>query len=312
MAARPLAGLTVALSASGVAGGQKTLARLIGSHGGTVSNIVCPKVDLLVATHAAVVRNTQAVRKARDKYAIPLVDPSFVLETIRLSAIPSVEDHPPGTGSADDAIAVPGGIPATLAPAKGDPPEGLCALEVLVEMSDPPPLQWWPATLGSRCGDASMGSTLVYEALPARGYTEPTPSRALFDTASTAAGGRLWDIEEQTWREWRRSCEVAAAAPGATEEAGIEEGSGASGDANHPAARTVGRLRYRRTGRRGLLWASQATSAARAFCRGLGRRSVRRESRRRSVALELRSAKHAARRKERDRRPTAENHSTKD
>ena len=69
-------GLTLALSATGEHQGQ--LQKIIEQNGGVVSRSVHRRVDLLVATDAAIKRDTQAVRKARNKFSIPLVLPSFV------------------------------------------------------------------------------------------------------------------------------------------------------------------------------------------------------------------------------------------
>ena len=75
-----LDGSTFALTVSGVS--RVELRKLIERHGGLVSNTVHAKVDLVVATERAVRLNTQFVRKARDKFGIPLVTPAFVLDTI--------------------------------------------------------------------------------------------------------------------------------------------------------------------------------------------------------------------------------------
>ena len=83
-------GWTFALSATGVKQGE--LKKLIERHGGVVSNTVHKRVHLLVATERAVKRNTQSVRKARDK-AIPMVTPQFVHDSLKAGEVCAVEGY---------------------------------------------------------------------------------------------------------------------------------------------------------------------------------------------------------------------------
>ena len=92
-------GTTFAISATGTPQGE--LRKLIERHGGFVSQTVHKKVDLLVVSHRAVQRNTQKVRKARDKFAIPLVLTTFVNDSVASGEWCAVEDYAPdGAASA--------------------------------------------------------------------------------------------------------------------------------------------------------------------------------------------------------------------
>ena len=62
---KPLSGYTFAVSTTGVP--QKQIEQLVTSHGGAISKIVHRRINFLIATNAAVAKNTQAVRKAREE-----------------------------------------------------------------------------------------------------------------------------------------------------------------------------------------------------------------------------------------------------
>ena len=73
--------------------------RLIERHGGSVSQSVHRKVDLLVASEKAVQRETVHVRRAR-KRRIPIVMPSFVQDCIAHGDWLTMEDYAPPRGLA--------------------------------------------------------------------------------------------------------------------------------------------------------------------------------------------------------------------
>jgi hypothetical protein len=73
--------------------------RLIERHGGSVSQSVHRKVDLLVASEKAVQRETVHVRRAR-KRGIPIVMPSFVQDCIAHGDWLTMEDYAPPRGLA--------------------------------------------------------------------------------------------------------------------------------------------------------------------------------------------------------------------
>ena len=73
--------------------------RLIERHGGSVSQSVHRKVDLLVASEKAVQRETVHVRRAR-KRGIPIVMPSFVQDCIAHGDWLAMEDYAPPRGLA--------------------------------------------------------------------------------------------------------------------------------------------------------------------------------------------------------------------
>jgi hypothetical protein len=73
--------------------------RLIERHGGSVSQSVHRKVDLLVASEKAVQRETVHVRRAR-KRRIPIVMPSFVQDCIANGDWLAMEDYAPPRGLA--------------------------------------------------------------------------------------------------------------------------------------------------------------------------------------------------------------------
>ena len=73
--------------------------RLIERHGGSVSQSVHRKVDLLVASEKAVQRETEHVRRAR-KRGIPIVMPSFVQDCIAHGDWLTMEDYAPPRGLA--------------------------------------------------------------------------------------------------------------------------------------------------------------------------------------------------------------------
>lgn len=89
-------GWTFAMSATGLK--QKELKKLIERHGGSVARILHRRVHLLVATEIAVRRNTQKVRKARDK-GIAIVTPAFLHDSLKagevLSDVAAYEPRPP-------------------------------------------------------------------------------------------------------------------------------------------------------------------------------------------------------------------------
>lgn len=78
--------------------------RLIERHGGSVSQSVHRKVDLLVASEKAVQRETEHVRRAR-KRGIPIVMPSFVQDCIAHGDWLTMEDYAPPRGLARTAAA---------------------------------------------------------------------------------------------------------------------------------------------------------------------------------------------------------------
>ena len=78
--------------------------RLIERHGGSVSQSVHRKVDLLVASEKAVQRETVHVRRAR-KRRIPIVMPSFVQDCIAHGDWLTMEDYAPPRGLARTAAA---------------------------------------------------------------------------------------------------------------------------------------------------------------------------------------------------------------
>ena len=78
--------------------------RLIERHGGSVSQSVHRKVDLLVASEKAVQRETVHVRRAR-KRGIPIVMPSFVQDCIAHGDWLTMEDYAPPRGLARTAAA---------------------------------------------------------------------------------------------------------------------------------------------------------------------------------------------------------------
>ena len=234
----PCSGLTFALSTTGVS--QKVLAATIASLGGTVSRIVHHRIDFLVATPAALNRNTQAVRKAR-ACSIPLVGPEFLRSAERTGVLGEPQSFPAEAPllEADDTGASPQ-QGATLQDV------GLLVgsrLEVLVEMSDAPFEQWWPAQVGPAAQPPSkiLKHRLTYLELPARGYGEPTPSRAIFETRREGAELRLFDADEELWRPWRLVEELGTAA-----QAAVGPGRGRSAAAAQPQPSTRRRKGQRR------------------------------------------------------------------
>ena len=202
------------MSATGV--NQREVADVIRQHGGTVSNIVHQRVDFLVATSAAVTRNTQAVRKARDKFLLPLVSPEFVSVSVarggmcdpkmfvpRANDVLVPDEDAAGTSAQRSMAAGPITLHGLGVPADG-------RIEVLVEMDGGAELQW-PSHVSA--GASNRLFELIYQALPEQGYDEAVPSRVRFDAVGVSAdgvpagwAGRLWDVEEGTWRPWRPSC----------------------------------------------------------------------------------------------------------
>ena len=76
-------GLTFALTVGGSEVNRRTLEDEISRGGGTLSNTVHRRVDIVVASEQALRRKTQAVRNARDKFGIALVSPAFVGDSLR-------------------------------------------------------------------------------------------------------------------------------------------------------------------------------------------------------------------------------------
>ena len=208
-----LQGHTFAISTTGVS--QKEVEQLISRHDGLLSKIVHRRVHFLITTDAAVEKNTQAVRKARDKYGIPLVRLDFLYDSIAKGGLQDASAYAPSEPKPGKCITTDTTGTTTKTPslaALGVGSNG--RLEVLVELSDLPD-QWWPVRLVS---DTPSGRyfDIVYEALPEVGYEEETPSKARFDPAGReavglpeGAMGQLWDGDEQIWRPWRRPCATA-------------------------------------------------------------------------------------------------------
>lgn len=203
----PCRGLTFALSTTGVS--QKVLAALITSLGGSVSRIVHHRIDFLVATPSALERNTQAVRKAR-ACGVPLVGPEFLRSAERTGALGEPQSFPAEAPLLGEDTGAPqqGAMLQEVGLLVG------ARLEVLVEMSDEPFEQWWPAQVGLAAQPPSkvLKHQLTYLELPERGYGEPTPSRAIFEMRREGAEPRLWDADEELWRPWRFVEELGAAA----------------------------------------------------------------------------------------------------
>ena len=147
-----------------------------------------------------------------------IVRPAFVLDSIRSEKILDATAYEPSAAAAAAAAAE---SESDAAPRGAAPPlaeVGLSSgqlIEVCVEMSDEPRLQWWPARVEegrSAPGEAGQGvHPLVYLPLPSRGYADESPSRARFERARAEQRRRLWDAEEAIWRPWRRALEVDAA-----------------------------------------------------------------------------------------------------
>ena len=209
-----LSGLKFALSGlSGDALSQKELGNLITQHGGSISNLVHRRVDFLIATGLAVLRNTQAVRKAR-KNEVMLVRPSFIFDSIEAGSLLDPADYEPDPSDIDANERPREG--STMAAVGLQPGE---SFEVQVEMSDPPPLVWWPVrcTPRSKVDGSVPLHDLIYLPLLSRGYDEETPSRCTFDAAPGAQ--RLWDADEAVWRSWRRmGAPALTAAPAAVDD----------------------------------------------------------------------------------------------
>ena len=209
-----LRGQLFALSVAGES--QKAIEHLVVSHGGSISKIVHRRVDLLVVTPEAVARNTQHVRKARDKYSIPLVTTAFLSDSVSAGELRDpLEYRPASSSGGDGASPPPPQPPADLPGALGFPSVGTFAIEVFVELCDSPAV-WWPVTVSSP--PTGKLFDIVYESLPAVGYDEPSPSRGRFDPRAAdgvpdGAAGRVWDVDEGTWRPWRRAGAADAAAP---------------------------------------------------------------------------------------------------
>mmetsp|Transcript_11879 Transcript_11879/g.20023 ORF Transcript_11879/g.20023 Transcript_11879/m.20023 type:complete len:310 (-) Transcript_11879:188-1117(-) len=223
---RPLRNLTIALSAgnatrpNGTAISQRDLGALISNAGGVVSRIVHTRVDMVIATPTALLRGTQAVRKARDKFNIPLVSPAFIFDALEIGALPANQaDYTPvAQAPADSASSRPseGISPVSLGLVQADESKEPKAVEVLVEMDFEPIDQWWPAhftcMLTASPRHSALACELVYEVLPSRGYDEPSTSKAIIGAKSTNVGGWLWDVYEEVWRAWRLATSTTTAA----------------------------------------------------------------------------------------------------
>lgn len=229
----PLSGRVFALSATGVR--QRELEDIIKQNGGVISRTMHHRVDFLVATPLAIERNTQHIRKAATKFPhIVLVRPEFVHESVAVGSLCDADKYSPrepaanadstGSGSSSDLGSLVGGSdqaadrsgPATAMPL----PKDGDSVEVLVEMSDEPTMQWWPVRLvGSAASAGLPAHSIVYQPLPKRGYETETPSRARFKAAAAAAAsepqgdGKMYDLDEGTWRQWRWSASVAPPPP---------------------------------------------------------------------------------------------------
>jgi hypothetical protein len=216
MSVRLFDGLTMSLSAGGAGVSQREIAKCIREHGGEVSNIVHRRVDLLVATGLALQRNTQAVRKAQ-KHGLLLVTPDFLIDSVDAGTLMDPADYPPDQDldTISDKAPREGATPGMVGLNSGH-------LEVQVEMSDDPPLVWWPAHIGQATDEGDSGPrgrlpcSLTYLPLPERGYNEPTESRCMLDCECAIGCGsgvrRLWDLEEAIWRPWRFRDSMAAGA----------------------------------------------------------------------------------------------------
>ena len=114
-------GLTFALTVGGSELGRRSLEELIVSRGGVISNTVHRRVSYVVASDRAVRRNTQAVRKARLKFGIPLVTPEFVSSSARAGAIANPDDYVPAEPAPKRAKGKQAAAPPEL-PADPSPP----------------------------------------------------------------------------------------------------------------------------------------------------------------------------------------------
>ena len=237
-----LSGQTFALSVAGES--QAKLAAAIRRLGGAVSNTVHKRVDFLVVTEEALRKGTQAVRKVQSKFTgVEMVLPDFVRCVEREGTMCDPADYAPEASAAPQSLSRESARRFVPIDEVGLPEHG-GAIEVLVEMSDDPPLVWWPATVVSTANSAAESTyPLTYRPLPARGYDEETPSRARFGSLAGGAeggalpadaDGRLYDLEEGVWRPWRHgaalrangSREVASSHKVGDTEAGATVGSG--------------------------------------------------------------------------------------
>jgi hypothetical protein len=281
-----LAGLSFALSATGVK--QRDLEEAIQKAGGTVSRTVHRRVDYLVATPLAIERNTKHVRKALHKFThIRMVVPAFVHHSAAQGKICDSAEYLPtsaGNDTADSGVSTAEAAAAAstttspavelVLPSEGD------RIEVLVEMSDDPTLEWWPVQVrGSTPGVGGQPAySIAYERLPARGYDDETPSRARFKLAKPSGAeeptappgdGTLYDMDEGVWRPWRRLHPASGSAAPASAGPPAPSLVLASSLASASAAQTSHPRRTGRKGRRISLVRSpfKRTSAARAFFR---------------------------------------------
>lgn len=226
-----LAGKTFALSATGER--QADLEKLIKANGGVISRMVHRRCDFLVCTPAALLANTQSVRKAKEKFhdTVVMVLPSFVRDSIRDGALCHELERYDPEGADSSVLQQEEPLSSPTRPhSKTITLEelGLCEgdrIQVLVEMSDEPAQQWWPVRVALLpSGHLPSHFSITYEALPARGYEEETPSRARFGAKAGGIGAlacdgpedaarveesHLYDLEEGVWRHWRRLAEDA-------------------------------------------------------------------------------------------------------
>ena len=210
-----LAGRLFALSATGV--NQTSLEADIKSHGGRISRTIHKRVDFCVVTPLAMLNNTQSVRKVRSKFQhVHLVLPEFIYASATSGALCDPTAYLPESADPGDAVvtvAAAGTVKKQSAASLGE--IGLepgDKIDVRVEMSDEPSLQWWPATVQAPVpGGSATAYPLVYDQLLSRGYDQETPSRARFKRPTEGdtelppdADGLLYDLDEGVWRPWRQ------------------------------------------------------------------------------------------------------------
>lgn len=225
-------------------------------HGGSVSRTVHQRVTFLVATSDAVERNTQAVRKARDKFSLPVVRPDFLTDSLEAGKLRSTDEYVP-SHLHDAAMSGQRIIRPAAEDVPAEPLDLPARMEVLVDLCGEES-QWWPTRIISDLSSSDgCGGVLdiVYEALPQRGYEAASPSRARFDAKlgvlgrlfqheiADGATGRLYDVEEAMWRAWRR-LPAEGDVGGAVENA--DSGTGLSGASALVGTKAASRLAPRR------------------------------------------------------------------
>lgn len=170
---------------------------MVSQHGGTISNVIHQRLDVLVASSQALQKNTQAIRKAA-KLGVPTVLPSFVNQSVAAGSLCDLGPHLPQAAATLDA---PGTAAKTrfaslieLGLTPGD------QIDVRVEMSEGEPVVWWPAVIGDPIrGALPHTHELTYLPLSSHGYDSATPSKARLREAE------LLDTLEGESREWRRA-----------------------------------------------------------------------------------------------------------